>query len=228
MHGSTPNRVHSARRAPCRSRHWSRSVVPGAHRSRIHPGPASARVTPGNVHLTSVNGEDLDHLVNRPVVDGRVISFPVTDGTMLKDGRFTNFLPVRVTADLGINAHIVTPSLTYGLTRDLDVNMALPILRTALDVETRCQIPDPRLPRFALPAGSPLAGTEELTASAGIGDLLLRAKYLCCASGPSTSPRFSASACPPAIGATSRAPAPPAYSRRWCSRASSATGSSRC
>src|SRR5262245_38524717 len=133
------------------------------------------------VQLTSINGEDLDHLVNRPVVNGRLVSFPVPDGTMLKDGRFTNFLPVRVVADLGIDAHIVTPSLTYGVTRDLDVNLTLPILRTALDVDTRSQIPDPRLPSFALPAGSPIAGTRRIAASdtaAGVGDLLLRAKYL--------------------------------------------------
>jgi len=88
---------------------------------------------------------------------------------------------VRVVADLGIDAHIVTPSLTYGVTRDLDVNLTLPILRTALDVDTRSQIPDPRLPSFALPAGSPIAGTQRIAASdsaAGVGDLLLRAKYL--------------------------------------------------
>src|SRR5262245_62876659 len=133
------------------------------------------------VQLTSINGQDLDHLLNRPVVDGRVISFPVPDGTMLKNGRFTNFLPVRVVADLGIDAHIVAPSLTYGLTPHLDVNLTLPILRTALDVDTRSLIPDPRLPAFALPAGSPIAGTKRLAVSdsaAGIGDLLLRAKYL--------------------------------------------------
>lgn len=133
------------------------------------------------VRLTHINGEDLDHLVNQPVVNGRVISFPVPDGTMLKNGRFTNFLPVRVVADLGIDAHIVAPSLTYGVTRNLDVNVTLPILRTALDVETRSQIPDPRLPSFALPPGSPIAGTDRLAGSAsaaGVGDLLLRAKYL--------------------------------------------------
>jgi Putative MetA-pathway of phenol degradation len=133
------------------------------------------------VRLTRINGEDLDHLVNRPMINGRVISFPVPDGTMLKDGRFTNFLPLRVVADLGIDAHIMAPSLTYGVTRNLDVNLTLPILRTALDVETQSQIPDPRLPSFALPAGSPIAGTNRLAGSAsaaGVGDLLLRAKYL--------------------------------------------------
>lgn len=132
------------------------------------------------VQLASIDGDDLDRLVNRPVVNGRVVSFEVDEGTMLKDGRFTNFLPVRVVADLGIVAHIVTPSLTYGVTPDLDLNLTLPILRTSLDVETRSQVPDPRLPSFALPAGSPVAGTARAAASAsaaGTGDLLLRAKY---------------------------------------------------
>ncbi len=153
----------------------------GERAETIGRGVLNVGLSYSYVRLTSVNGEDLDHLVNRPVVDGRVISFPVPDGTVLENGRFTNFLPVRVVADLGIDAHIVAPSLTYGLTPDLDVNLTLPILRTALDVDTRSQIPDPRLPGFALPAGSPLAGTERLAASdsaAGIGDLLLRAKYL--------------------------------------------------
>jgi len=153
----------------------------GERAETIGRGVLDVGLSYSHVHLTSINGEDLDHLVNRPVVDGRVISFPVPSGTMLKDGRFTNFLPVRVAADLGIAANIVTPSLTYGVTPDLDVNVTLPILQTSLDVDTRSRIPDPRLPRFALPAGSPLAGTERLAASdsaAGVGDLLLRAKYL--------------------------------------------------
>src|SRR5262249_33887476 len=100
---------------------------------------------------------------------------------MLKDGRFTNFLPVRVAADLGIAANIVTPSLTYGITPDLDLNVTLPILQTSLDVDTRSRIPDPRLPNFALKAGSPRAGTARLAArdsAAGVGDLLLRATSL--------------------------------------------------
>jgi hypothetical protein len=132
------------------------------------------------VQLARIDGERLDRLVNRPVVNGRVISFRVPEGTELANGRFTNFLPVRVVADLGIDAHIVAPSVTYGVTPDFDVNVTLPILRTSLDVATRSQIPDPRLPSFALPPGSPVAGTERLSASAsaaGIGDLLLRAKY---------------------------------------------------
>src|SRR5262245_3266728 len=152
----------------------------GERAETIGRGVLDAGLSYSFVRLTSINGDDLDHLVNRPVVDGRVVSFPVSAGTMLKDGRFTNFLPIRVTADLGITADIVTPSLTYGLTRDLDVNVTVPILQTALDIDTVSQIPDPRLPAFALPGGSPIAGTRRLADSgsaAGVGDLLLRAKY---------------------------------------------------
>jgi hypothetical protein len=153
----------------------------GERAETIGRGVLDVALSYSYVRLTSVDGEDLDRLVNRPVVNGRMVSFPVEDGTILKNGRFTNFLPVRVVADFGIDAHIVTPSFTYGVTPDLDLNLTLPILRTALDVETRSQVPDPRLPSFALPAGSPLAGMERAAASAsaaGIGDLLLRAKYL--------------------------------------------------
>src|SRR5262245_47724992 len=153
----------------------------GERSETIGRGVLDVSLSYSHVKLTTINGQDLDHLVNRPVVDGRVISFPVPTGTMLKDGRFTNFLPVRVTADLGIAANIVTPLLTYGVTRDLDVNVTLPILQTSFDVDTRSRIPDPRLPSFALPAGSSVAGAKELAASdsaAGVGDLLLRVKYL--------------------------------------------------
>jgi hypothetical protein len=153
----------------------------GERAETIGRGVLDVALSYSYVRLTSINGEDLDHLVNRPVVNGQAISFPVPEGTMLKDGRFTNFLPVRVVADLGIDAHIVTPSLTYGVTPDLDVNVGLPILRTSLDVDTRSQVPDPRLPSFALPPGSSQAETDHIAASAsaaGVGDLLLRAKYL--------------------------------------------------
>jgi hypothetical protein len=152
----------------------------GERAETIGGGVLNVGLSYSYVDLAQINGKDLHHLVNRPVVDGQVISFPVPDGTMLRDGRFTNFLPVKVVADLGIVAHIVTPSFTYGVTPDLDLNLVIPILRTSLDVDTRSQIPDPRLPSFALPPGSSAAGTALIAGSdsaAGVGDLLLRAKY---------------------------------------------------
>jgi outer membrane putative beta-barrel porin/alpha-amylase len=133
------------------------------------------------VDLTTINGDDLGALVNRPRVNGRVIIFPVKGGVTLRDGRFTNFLPVRVEADLGVQAHILAPSLTYGVTPDLDVNVTLPLLHTTLDVTAHTQVPDPRFPHFALPPGNPSAqrGSRSLADDAsGVGDLLLRAKYV--------------------------------------------------
>ena len=130
------------------------------------------------VHLTTINGDDLDQLVNRVMVGGHLIVFPVKGGTTLKDGRYTNFLPVRVVADLDVEAHIFAPSLTYGVTPDFDVNLTVPLVRTALDVTADTEVPDPRLPQFAVPAG-PTRGSRSLSDSAfGVGDILLRAKYI--------------------------------------------------
>ena len=132
------------------------------------------------VHLTSIDGDDLDSLVNRPRVNGQTLIFPVRGGIQLADGRFTTFLPVRVVADLDVEAYILSPSVTYGVTPDLDVNVTLPLLRTSLDVTARTQAPDPRFPQFALrPGDAPPLDVRSLSDDAvGVGDLLLRAKYV--------------------------------------------------
>jgi hypothetical protein len=88
---------------------------------------------------------------------------------------------VRVAADLDVEAHIVAPSLTYGVTPDLDVNVVLPLLYTKLDVTARTRVPDPRFPQFALERGDPNAqrGSRSLSDDAyGVGDVLLRAKQV--------------------------------------------------
>ena len=132
------------------------------------------------VHLTSINGDDLDSLVNRPRVNGQTLIFPVPQGIQLADGRFTTFLPVHVVADLDVQAYILSPSVTYGVTADLDVNLTLPLLRTSLGVTTHSKAPDPRFPQFALPPGEsfPTDVRSLSDAAVGIGDLLLRAKYV--------------------------------------------------
>src|SRR5262245_2831555 len=153
----------------------------GERAETIGQGRFDLALTYSFVDLTTINGEPLDHLVNAPVVNGRFLFFPVRGGTTLKDGRFTTLLPVHVALDIGVNADLVSPSVTYGLTPDVDVNLTLPIVRTSLDMRTRTRIPDPRFPSFALSPGNPLAGTEVQSASAssvGVGDLLLRAKYV--------------------------------------------------
>jgi hypothetical protein len=153
----------------------------GERAETIGKGQFDLTLTYSFVDLTTINGEPLDHLVNAPRVNGRFLFFPIPGGTMLKDGRFTTLLPVRVVLDLGVEANIVSPSVTYGLTPDLDVNVTLPIVRTSLDLRTPTRIPDPRFPSFALAPGNPLAGTQVQSVSAssvGVGDLLLRAKYV--------------------------------------------------
>jgi hypothetical protein len=153
----------------------------GERAETIGKGQFNLGVSYSYVHLTSINGDDLDSLLNRPRVNGKTIVFPVPGGVTLADGRFTDFLPVRVVADLDVQAHIVAPSITYGVTNDFDLNATLPLLRTSLDVTADTQVPDPRFPEFALPPGSPNAQIGSRSASGddvGIGDLLLRAKWV--------------------------------------------------
>jgi hypothetical protein len=133
------------------------------------------------VNITGINGQNLDTLVNRPLIGNSFIFFPVPGGTTLADGRRTTFLPVLVHADIAPRANIISPAVTYGLTPDWDVNLTLPLLQTSLSVSATATVPDPRLPQFALPPGSPLAQTqtfESSEAAFGVGDLLLRTKYV--------------------------------------------------
>ena len=133
------------------------------------------------VRLSSINGQDLSDLLNRTRVNGRTLTFRVPGGVTLADGRFTNVLPVRVQTDLDVEAHILSPSLTYGLSPDIDVNITLPLLRTSLGVTALTRVPDPRLPQFTLPPGNPNAQRSKRSLSddaVGVGDLLLRTKYM--------------------------------------------------
>src|SRR5262245_11566689 len=154
----------------------------GERAETIGRGQLNAGASYSYVRFATINGDDLDDLENRRLVGGRAIVFPVRpNGVMLRDGRFTNFLPVRVVADLDVEAHILTPTFTYGLTPDLDVNVSVPLLRTSLDLTARTQVPDPRFPHFALPRGDPNARRDEhsLSDSAeGVGDVLLRVKQV--------------------------------------------------
>jgi hypothetical protein len=153
----------------------------GERAETIGKGQFNLAASYSYVHLTSINGDDLDSLLNRPQVNGRMIVFPVRGGVTLANGRFTNFLPVRVVADLDVQAHIVAPSVTYGITNDFELNLTVPLLHTSLDVTANTQVPDPRFPVFALPPGNPNAQVASREASGddvGIGDLLLRAKWV--------------------------------------------------
>jgi hypothetical protein len=133
------------------------------------------------VHLSSINGNDLDDLVNVAQSNVQVVGFPVPGGVTLADGRGVTFLPVLVHADFDVEAEIFTPGVTYGVTPDFDINLTLPIVRTSLDVTADQQVPDPRLPAFALPPGDPNEQRivhKDYASSTGVGDLLLRGKFV--------------------------------------------------
>jgi hypothetical protein len=132
------------------------------------------------IHFTTVNGDDLSSLPSRRTVGGRILFIPTGRDTVLKNGRITTFLPVQVTADIDVTAHQLAASATYGLTPRLDVNLTVPLLHTSLDLTANGLAPDPRFPQFELPPGEPSTTIHPsgFADSTGVGDVLLRAKYL--------------------------------------------------
>jgi hypothetical protein len=63
--------------------------------------------------------------------------------------------------------HVATVNVTYGLTDDLDLNMAIPIMTVDFDANAR----------RAAPGGITFINTEHGRVSVAIGDIHLRAKY---------------------------------------------------
>src|SRR5437016_4784947 len=92
-----------------------RPAIGGERAETIGAGQFDVALSYFYVRLTTINGDDLSELVNRPLVGGRFIEVRVPSGVRLKDGRVATFVPVRVTADLDVVAHIVTPEITYGI-----------------------------------------------------------------------------------------------------------------
>jgi hypothetical protein len=131
------------------------------------------------IHFTTINGDDLGSLPSRRSVEGRILFIPKPKNAVLRNGRFTTFLPVQVTADIDVTAHQLAASVTYGVTARLDVNLTVPLLHTSLDLTANGLAPDPRFPQFALQNGRTIPVSPSGSADAtGVGDVLLRAKYL--------------------------------------------------
>src|SRR5262245_19488458 len=152
----------------------------GERAETIGKGIFNSSTASSYTHLTTINGDSMDNRLNQPVVNGQTLTFPVPKVIKLADGRFTTFLPVHVSTDLDVNAYILSPSVTYGVTPDLDLNLTIPLLRTSLGVTTHSTAPDPRFPKFALPPGEefPISISSDWAAANGVGDLLVRAKYV--------------------------------------------------
>jgi hypothetical protein len=127
------------------------------------------------VQYDTINGYDLDNLTsNDPNGPGDHIAVCASP---------TLCEPVLGSAHIDLEAQIVSLSVTYGLASNLDVNLVLPLVRTYLSTSTTFTGPDPRAtsdPRYF-----PFSFADHASeASTGIGDLLLRAKYLITHGGP--------------------------------------------
>lgn len=139
------------------------------------------------VDLRTINGEQLDSLVNRPTVDGRrIIRVAPPDQPFLvgPDARIATSVPVRVRLDLGVRANVMNVAFVYGVTPRLDVGAVLPVVQSHFDVGVDIRTADPRFPAFALcprtqcSTNPPTHQRRRASDSAaGLGDLLLRAKY---------------------------------------------------
>src|SRR5262249_35297138 len=83
----------------------------GERAETIGKGQINIGVSYSSIDFSTINGDELGDLVNQPSIGGRVVSFPVPGGVTLKDGRFTNFLPVLVHANIDVEAEIGTAAI---------------------------------------------------------------------------------------------------------------------
>src|SRR5262249_40805645 len=75
----------------------------GERAETLGPGRVALQLSYSFVHLSTINGEPFDHLVNRKFVKGQFLFFP-NGGVTLKDGRFVTLLPVHVALDIDVDA----------------------------------------------------------------------------------------------------------------------------
>jgi hypothetical protein len=122
------------------------------------------------VHFDAFDGDDIDSLESPYPIVTNVVSGGVVTAANAVDLEY----------DLGLSEHIVGLSATYGILDDLDVNILLPLIQTSFDTRVNA------LTVRTAPAGgsfSPCTAdcfqSTDLSGDAfGVGDILLRAKYL--------------------------------------------------
>jgi hypothetical protein len=116
----------------------------------IGRGHLNVSVTYQYVDVDTYEGQDLDSLSDpRPIRDPtHPVSFVIP--------RF----------DASLVTHVATPSLTYGVTDELEVNLTVPVLHTESDVEARLRV-----------IGGDVQRGAEAGDATGFGDVLLRVKY---------------------------------------------------
>jgi len=122
---------------------------------RAHPigkGKLNVSVTYQYVATDTFDGHDLGSLSDRR---------PIRD-----EATGLTFVIPRL--DLDLVTHEVTTNITYGVTEDLEVNLAVPVLHTTFDADGQLVQPGRPFP--------PQRGSTNDT-ELGVGDLFLRGKY---------------------------------------------------
>jgi hypothetical protein len=103
--------------------------------------------------------------VNTDEVQGRSLA-SLSDPKPIRDPK-TGTLFVIPRFDLSLVTHEITTNFTYGVTDDLEVNLAVPVLHSTLDV-------DPLLRQVG---GGRIQTGSEVDTELGVGDIFLRGKY---------------------------------------------------
>jgi hypothetical protein len=133
-------------------------------------GKFNLSVTFQYVQMDAFDGSDLTNLQSPD---------PIVVKAFDANGNSAGFRATRLRYSLGLQQYVTTLSATYGITDDLDVNLLLPIIATSLrigvysqNVATADNVKGPYTPA----PGAQVFGHDDGSA-AGVGDLLLRAKY---------------------------------------------------
>jgi hypothetical protein len=168
----------------------------------IGKGKWNLTVSYQHVHVDAVQGHDLDSLRDNtlPIITQGSTNNPnaPTGNVLLKFPRY----------DVGLSVDEVTLAATYGITDNLDVNLTLPILISALSINATA-LTFTRNPNDNSLVPSGRRGnrfSQGNTTATGVGDLFLRGKYRAYTTG-SRSRAASCSGCRRATRTTSREPA---------------------
>jgi hypothetical protein len=146
----------------------------------VGPGKLNVGLNYLYTRYDDINGQDLASLVSQDPRSPDHIEI-CTDAV-----HHIGCVPTEGRVRLDLEAQIVTLSATYGVTPDLELNVLLPLVRTFLRSSATFIGPDPRAPGKPSCPSCPftITGQPASEASTGVGDLLLRSKYLMTRNAP--------------------------------------------
>ena len=120
------------------------------------------------VHFDSYDGQNIDSLeANDPIVTN-----------VVSGGVVTGANATRLRYDLGLTSNVIGFSATYGVLDDLDVNLLVPLIQTSFDTGVQARLVATAPVGGAFTPASGFSSTKLSGDAFGVGDILLRAKYL--------------------------------------------------